>query len=252
MKINDVILAIEQRAPVCLAEEWDNVGLMLGDGEAECTGVAVSLDCTAETVRKAAENGCNLIVTHHPLIFRPLANLNYAGASARLIASLAEKGIAVYSAHTNLDASESGASAEIARKLGGTPRLEGCGCYADIDERSAAALAKDIARILGGTDVRVSSPDAVVKRVYIVSGAGGDDEGYAVARAGADALVSGEVKHHVFVRSAEEKFPVVEFSHYYSETICCDVLIDIIKSRFSELKVVDARNGCPYKTLEEL
>ena len=60
MKIDDVILAIEQRAPVCLAEEWDNVGLMLGDGEAECTGVAVSLDCTAETVRKAAENGCNL------------------------------------------------------------------------------------------------------------------------------------------------------------------------------------------------
>lgn len=72
MKINDILRAVEEAAPACLAEEWDNVGLMLGDGDAECTGVAVTLDCTAETAEKAAAEGCNLILSHHPLIFRPL------------------------------------------------------------------------------------------------------------------------------------------------------------------------------------
>lgn len=252
MKINDVVRAVEQAAPVCLAEEWDNVGLMLGDGNAECTGVAVTLDCTAETAETAAANGCNLIVSHHPLIFRPLGSLDYSASSSRLIAALIKGGIAVYSAHTNLDASESGASAEIVRRLGGKPELFGCGCYADIEERSAAQLAKDVARILGDGTVTASSSDVPVRRVYVVSGAGGDDDGYAAAKAGADALVSGEVKHHVWVRSAQEGFPVVGFSHYHSEKICCDVLVDMIKSRFCDLKVVDARNGCPYKTLEEL
>ncbi len=252
MKINDILRAVEEAAPAYLAEEWDNVGLMLGDGDAECTGVAVTLDCTAETAEKAAAEGCNLILSHHPLIFRPLCNLDYSSSSARLIAALVRGDIAVYSAHTNLDASASGAGAEIARRLGGSPEVVGCGCYADIEERSAVQLAKDVARLLGDKTVTVTSPEGRVRRVYIVSGAGCDDGGYAAAKADADAFVCGEVKHHIAVRSAEEGFPVVGFSHYYSETICCDVLIDLIKSRFCGLKVVDARNGCPYKTLEEL
>lgn len=252
MKIKDVINAVEEAAPVCLAEEWDNVGLMLGDDDAECMGVAVSLDCTAETVGKAAEEGCNLILTHHPLIFRPIGSLGYDGAAARLIAALVKGDVAVYSAHTNLDASEYGASAEIARRLGGKPQTVGCGCYADIAPRNAARLAKDVAAILGDDTVKVSVAEKEIRRVYIVSGAGGDDDGYAAAKADADALISGEVKHHVFVRSAEEGFPVVEFSHYDSEKICCEVLIGLLKSRFCDLKVVDARNDRPYKTLEEL
>lgn len=252
MKIKDVISAVEEWAPDCLAEEWDNVGLMLGDGEAECTGVAVSLDCTADAVRKAKERGCNLLLTHHPLIFRPMNSLDYGKSTARLVAMLVKGDVAVYSAHTNLDASQYGASAEIARRLGGEPQTVGCGCYADIAPRSAARLAKDVAAALGDGTVKVSSPDKEVRRVYIVSGAGGDDGGYAAAKADADALISGEVKHHIFVRSAEEGFPVVEFSHYDSEKICCEVLADLLKSRFCDLKVIDARNDRPYKTLEEL
>lgn len=253
MKIGQIADVIEKFAPTDTAEEWDNVGLMLGDAEAECTGVMTCLDCTADVARQAAEAGCNLIVTHHPFIFRPVRRLTADEPKARVAEYLFVHRIAVYSAHTNLDAAEHGLSRTLAGAFGGR-NFEpcGCGCFADCDETSAGELAKRVSDALADPTVKVCAPDAKVRRIYVVSGAGGGDDELASAMEGADALVTGEVKHHVFTQAAEVNFPVVEFSHYYSEIICCDVLKDIVKSAFGELKVVKARRACPYKTLEEI
>ena len=253
MKISQIAAAIEKYAPRENAFEWDNVGLMLGDADAECTGVLVCLDCTFAVALQARDEGCNLIVSHHPFIFKPMDRLTLDDPKAKMVRFLFRNNIAVYSAHTNLDIADEGLARTLAEIFGGhNIESAGSGCYADIEEETAAQLAHKVAGALGDRSVRVSSPDAKVKRVYVVSGAGGDHESLAYARRGADALITGEVKHHVFVEADEQDFPIVEFSHYYSEILCCDVLKGAIKSAFDDLNIVVAHRRCPYKTLEEL
>ena len=108
------------------------------------------------------------------------------------------------------------------------------------------------ARTLGDGTARVTAPQKTVRRIFVVTGAGGSDEYLAAARRNADALITGEVKHHIFTEASILGFPVIEVSHYDSEIMCCEVLSDMIKSEFSDLKVVKAPNSRPYKTLEEL
>lgn len=253
MKIKDVTACIEECAPLALAAEWDNPGLIIGDGERDCTGVAACLDCTAEAVLRAAENGANLIVSHHPFIFRPVYSLTAATAQGRCAELLMKNGISVYAAHTNFDAADCGLSRTLAEMFGGSAfRTEAYGCYADVTPVTAGRLARKVSDVLGDGTVKVCAEDAEIKRIYVVSGAGGDSVGLAAAMSGADALITGEVKHHVFAEAAENGFPVIEFSHYYSEIICCKLLKDMIKSRFGDLNVIEAVTRCPYKTLEEI
>ena len=253
MKISQIAAAIEKYAPRENAFEWDNVGLMLGDADAECTGVLVCLDCTFAVALQARDEGCNLIVSHHPFIFKPMDRLTLDDPKAKMVRFLFRNNIAVYSAHTNLDIADEGLARTLAEIFGGgNAELCGCGCYADVAEETAAELARKVAGALDDPTVKVSCPDAKVARIYVVSGAGGDDAGLAAAMSGADALVTGEVKHHVFTESCEAGFPVVEFSHYYSEILCCDVLKGAIKSSFGDLRVIEAHRRCPYKTLEEV
>lgn len=253
MKIKEIIAEIERYAPRENAAEWDNVGLLVGNDEDECTGVVVCLDCTLQTVREAADNGCNLIVTHHPFIFRPVRDLVTTKAQTRTAAELFRNNVNVYSAHTNLDTADGGIGMALVRMFGGkNPVREGFGFYAEVPETTAGELARKVADVLGDPTVKVCGKDNEVKRIYVISGSGGDDESLALAEKNADVLVTGEVKHHVATAAAQDGFAVIEYSHYYSEIICCDVLFDIIKSRFGDLKVVKSAQQCPYLTLEEL
>lgn len=253
MKIKEIIAEIERYAPRENAAEWDNVGFLVGDDEQECTGVVVCLDCTLQVVREAVENGCNLIVTHHPFIFRPVRDLVLTKAQTRTVAELFRQGVNVYSAHTNLDTADSGIGTALVREFGGkNPVREGFGFYAEVPETTAGELARKVADALGDPTVKVCEKDNPVKRVYVISGSGGDEESLALAEKNADVLITGEVKHHVFTSAAQDGFAVIEYSHYYSEIICCDILFDIIKSRFGDLKVVKSSQQCPYLTLEEL
>lgn len=253
MKINDVTAYIEECAPLALAAEWDNPGLIIGDGMRECTGVATCLDCTADVVKQAAEKGANLIVSHHPFIFRPVRSLTAATVQGRCAELLIKYGVSVYAAHTNLDAADCGLSRTLAEMFGGgNLESEEYGCFADIKPVKAGRLAETVAEALGDGTVKVCAEDAEIARIYVVSGAGGDSGALAAAMSRADALITGEVKHHVFTEAAENGFPVIEFSHYYSEIICCGLLKDMIKSRYGDLNVFAAASRRPYKTLEEL
>lgn len=104
-------------APVALAEEWDNVGLMLGRRTNAVTRVLLALDFTAEVLEQAVQQGAELIITHHPAIFSRLGKITDADWQQELLLRAAEKGIAVYSAHTNLDCAEGGVNDVLARRL---------------------------------------------------------------------------------------------------------------------------------------
>ena len=122
MKLSAVIEAIESFAPLALQEKWDNSGLQIGlpDGNGEVTGVMICLDTTEEIVAEAASRGCNLIVSHHPLIFKGFKHLTDSTPQERAAAAAIRASIAVYSSHTSLDSTIGGVSYAMAERLGAT------------------------------------------------------------------------------------------------------------------------------------
>lgn len=118
MKIKDIAKAIERWAPPSLAESYDNVGLLVGDRNAECTGVLINLDVTESMLDEAKEAGCNLIVTHHPIWFTGIKRLNGNTYVERIIEKAIKMDIGLYAVHTNLDNVRSGVNEMIADKLG--------------------------------------------------------------------------------------------------------------------------------------
>ncbi len=118
MKLRDVICLIEKRIPLRWAEDWDNPGLQVGDPGSEISKIGIALDVSEETVSKASERGCSLLVSHHPIIFRPLRNIIPDRPAARAVVSAIKNGVALYAAHTNWDSSPEGVNFTLAELLG--------------------------------------------------------------------------------------------------------------------------------------
>ena len=118
VKCGDIIRFMEEFAPPKLAEDWDNVGLLVGSREDEIKKVMVCLDVTPEVIEAAEANNANLIISHHPLIFKGLKRINDGDFKGRMIMNLIRKGINVYSAHTNLDVTKGGVNEQLSRVLG--------------------------------------------------------------------------------------------------------------------------------------
>ncbi len=121
MRVGDIIAAIEQFAPRDLQENWDNTGLQVGSRMAECSGVLLCVDCTPTVVDEAISRSCNLIVTHHPLIFKGLKSLTGSTQIEISVMKAIAAGISIYSSHTALDSTIGGVSYEMARRLGVKP-----------------------------------------------------------------------------------------------------------------------------------
>ncbi len=118
VRVQDVIDALEDFAPLPLQESYDNAGLQTGLTEAEVSGALLCLDVTEEVIREALELGCNMIVSHHPLIFHGLKRLTDADAVQRCVRLALQNDIAIYSAHTNMDAAVDGVNYMMAERLG--------------------------------------------------------------------------------------------------------------------------------------
>lgn len=118
MKIADVVLFLESMAPSSLQEHYDNTGLLTGDPGRECLGILVTLDTTEDVINEAIAKNCNLIITHHPIIFRGLKKISYNDYTGRAVIAAIKNDIAVYSIHTNLDNIIEGVNGKIALMLG--------------------------------------------------------------------------------------------------------------------------------------
>ena len=103
MKVKDIVAAIEEFAPASYQSDFDNTGLQVGSPEQEVHGVLGGFDCTVELVQEAVEKGCDMIVTHHPLIYHPIKKLDPADPTAAAVIAAVKAGVAVYSAHTSAD-----------------------------------------------------------------------------------------------------------------------------------------------------
>ena len=118
VKCQEIMQTMERIAPRRLAEEWDNPGLLVGSPADDVRKILVALDVREETIEQAIEDGCDLIVAHHPLIFRAIKAVRTDDATGRKIARLSKAGVAVFAAHTNLDSAAGGVNDVLAERLG--------------------------------------------------------------------------------------------------------------------------------------
>ncbi len=248
MKIRDIISLLESVAPPAYQEEYDNSGLIAGDVSLECTGVLVSLDCTEGLIREAIEKKCNLIVSHHPLIFRPLRRITPENGTGKALIAAIRQDIVIYAIHTNLDNIISGVNASIADRLGLGNRqillpkinnLEvGSGLIGDLNK--ALSENQFLMELKSGFGVQVvrHSPltGRAVSRVAICGGAGSFLISNAL-RKGADFFVTADVKYHEFF-DGEGQMVIADIGHFESEQFTIGLLLDIILEKFPNFAVL--------------
>ena len=247
VKCQTIMDAMERIAPRALAEDWDNPGLLVGSPRQEISRVLVCLDVSESVLQLAVENGCNLIVAHHPLIFKPMKKLRTDLPLGHLLQELLRKDIAVYAAHTNLDIVQGGVNDVLARRIGLSELepfilaqpAEGRSPFApeslgrigqlsspmDID-----AFAARVKQGLGAQHVRlVRSGSKLVRKVALCSGSGAEFIAKA-AYMGADAYVTGDVKYHDAQQAAALGMHVIDAGHFPTEFPMVGILAERLRA----------------------
>lgn len=247
IRVKDIAEVIESFAPKSLQESYDNAGLQVGDPEMPVTAVLLCLDVTEEVIREAKDRECNLIVSHHPLIFKGIKQLTGADTTQRLVIECLKNNISVYSAHTNLDSVWDGVSHEIARRLD-VKDLEvlqpfqadtkaGLGVVGNITAVPKIEFLRKIKETFNVTALRYSaqSPGLVVRRVAVCGGSGASLISAAV-KAKADIYVTGDVKYHDFTSYGDEII-IADIGHYESELCSREIISRVIRENFPDLTV---------------
>jgi dinuclear metal center YbgI/SA1388 family protein len=248
MKISEIIQHLESTAPPEYQEEYDNSGLIAGNIDKGCTGVLVSLDCTEEIIQEAFENKCNLIVSHHPLIFRPIRRITPDNGQGKTLMAALKNDITVYAIHTNLDNIPAGVNGSIADKIGLVTReillprealpSVGSGIIGDLKQ---AVTEKQLLMGLQasfGVPVIRHSPLAgkPVSRVALCGGAGSFLISNAL-QAGADFFISSDIRYHEFF-GGEGKMVIADIGHFESEQFTIDLLCKVILEKFPNFAVL--------------
>ncbi len=239
MKVREIIAAIEEFAPAALQEEYDNTGLQIGSPEQEVHGVLFGFDCTEALVKEALDRGCDMIVTHHPLIYHPLRNIYPSDPTGAAVIAAIKGGVAVYASHTAADKTPDGVSWTMARKLG----LEnvrvlapegsgiGFGVVGDLPQAVPAAEAVALVKKAFGTPVVRTSP--LIKepvRTLAMCGGSGTSLISKAIEAGAQMYICGDISYHWFF--VPEGFMVVDTGHFESEVEIVGVLLSVIRKKF--------------------
>lgn len=234
--VKDFTEFFEAFAPAATAMDFDNVGLLAGGSDAAVNKVLVSLDITAEVVREAAAEGCELIISHHPVIFNPLKRLETDSAAWLL----ARHGIAAVCMHTNLDLSESfGVNTCLAAALGVRSLRKSaqgeCLFVGELEqETDILSFAQSAKKALGCDGLRYTDLKPRVKTIGVASGAGGS-EIFAAAQEGCDVLVTGEIKHHEINAANELGVDIIDVGHFKSENVVILPLKKRLEEAFPEI-----------------
>lgn len=240
MKINEVTALIEEYAPLDYQESYDNCGMQVGDSEQEIKGVLITLDVTEEVVEEAIQKGCNLIISHHPLIFKGQKKICGRTSTERCIIQAIKNDIAIYSSHTCMDKAAKGVSAKMAEKLGlqdirpletetqGGEEI-GLGVIATLpQEEDAMDFLKRVKTIFQVGCIRHThvEPDKKVKRIALCGGSAFEFAETAI-RKKADIYLTADVKYHQFFET-EGRIILADIGHFESEQYTKEIFYGII------------------------
>lgn len=241
--ISDIMDFTESFAPLCTAADFDNCGLLVGSKDTEVSRVMLSLDITADVIAEAAQAGCQLIISHHPVIFNPLRSV----CAESPVYLLAHNSLSALCLHTNLDvAYDTGVNVCLAKRLG----LENTRLYREDfilvgtlkDEMSVRDFAEYVKDSLRSHHIEFTDSDRSVKTVALSSGAGGEHCGLAKVL-GADIFLTGEAKHHEFLEAKALDIPMLTAGHFYTEDIVIKPLTDKLELQFPDVRFIISKSG---------
>lgn len=260
MKIKELVCALESFAPLPLQESYDNAGLQLGLTESETTGALLCLDVTEPVIDEAIALGFNLIVSHHPLLFKGVKSISGSTYVERCILKAIKNDIAIYSAHTNLDNTVGGVNFKIAEKIGLrdvtflTPSqndgISGSGIIGTLSEpETETDFLRRIKKLFEVGCLRHNKMTGrQIQRVAICGGAGAFLIPDAIAAA-ADVFITGEIRYHEYF-GHEREILLTEIGHYESEQYTKELLAEYLQRQFPGLKVEQTKiNTNPIKYL---
>ena len=255
MTIADILGFLDSKAPLCSAESYDNVGLLVGGGSTEVTGVCCCLDITHDVIREAAGKGANLIVSHHPVIFGGLKNI----PDRSPVAALIRNDIAAIAMHTNFDIAEDGVNDTLVELLefqsAGVLEItrgdKGFGAVCDIVlEHSPKSLAEYCKDKLMLDSVKYSRKPKAIKRIAVCCGGGVSSDVMRIAREkGCDAIISGDVKHNFWIEAENCGIALIDAGHFGTEKSAANRLAKLITEKFPSVPVFSAeceRDPCEY------
>ena len=218
--VQDIFSALNAFAPVATAEDYDNPGLLIGDGGAPVSRILVALDPSLRVVREALDRGADLIVTHHPFPFRGMKRFVAGDPDAEKLALLLRAGISLISMHTNLDLAEGGVNDALASALG----LSDIRRCADapllrLGETAEPEAPEDFCRrvraALSAPGLRAVCGSRPIRRVMV--GGGSCSEFLPLAADAADAFVTADCRHHAFLEAEERGLTLVDAGHFATE-----------------------------------
>lgn len=242
VRVKEILQSLNAAAPFSLAETWDNVGLLVGNPEQDVTAVLAGLDPTNNLVDEAIEKGANTIVTHHPVIFKPLQVINTAEPGGRLLEKALANRIAIIGCHTNFDSASQGVSDYLALRLGLThltplvpssddkamkTGLGRLGIYP-----SPLTSVEFLTRVLDTLNLPCVQTAGIlpdrISTVAVCGGSGSDLATVALER-GAEVYLSAEIKHSTAIWAAENDFCIIDGTHYATEKPAVTLLVNKLK-----------------------
>lgn len=265
MKCSEIIALLNGLAPECMACDWDNPGLLAGRYEKEVSRIYLALDASDEVIRDAKRKGADLLLTHHPLIFKGLKKVNDRDFIGRRILELIQGDIAYYAMHTNFD-SAPGCMADLAAErlgLSGQQVLEPVGEKDGVsygigkagillEPASLNDLAKRVKEAFGLPFVTVygdPEDDAVLEKCAVSPGSGKSMIDHAL-KLGAQVLVTGDIGHHEGIDSVARGMAVIDAGHYGLEHIFMDFMETYLKENIKEgVQVIKAPTSFPAAVL---
>lgn len=256
VKVKDIAEIIEKSFPLNLAFERDNVGLLVGDKEAEISKILITCDVNEDVVKEAVSVGANLIISHHPLMFFKTSRLTESDAEQRAIRSMIKNGISLYSAHTNLDAANGGLNDYMASLLGMTDtsiidvtsddsiNLHGFGRMGVLKETvTLKELMNKVIKVFDADGLRYAGDlQKKVTKVAVNTGGGADILPLA-AEYGCDVVITGDIKYNGYLDALTEGMCVIDIMHYDSEHIVMDFFEKFLSDKTCGISILKSKSN---------
>ena len=252
MKLKEIINLIEKWAPLELAEDFDNVGLILGDENVEVKKALITLDTLENVVDEAVENKCDLIISFHPIIFDGLKKITNKTYVKRVISKSIKNNINIYAIHTNLDNHPKGVNFQISKylNLNNTkiliPKIDCKGGMGMIGELQKPATEKEFLNYVKGimkTSLIKHSTflNKKIKKVAVLGGSGSFAIEEAI-KAGADCFITADLKYHDYFR-AENKILLLDIGHYESEQYTKELILNFLRKKIPKFACVISKSN---------
>lgn len=261
--IKDVMIVMEKFAPISLAEDWDNCGLLVGDEKSTVRKLLIALEPSMIVIDDAINHDVDLIVTHHPLMLSKINRITTSTLEGQKLFKLIKNNIGLYAAHTNLDKAELGLnqylsdsiglinSRVLSKVQGESSELVGLGRIGELEtEMTLENLGKRIQVLLDLDYLQyVGDKNRLVKKVALVTGSGLSELGKAISE-GVDVFITGDIKYHNALYAKEMGVALIDGTHFGTENIVIKLLDNVLKKNFRHIEIIlDTKSNNPIKNL---